>query len=245
MDFAPYYSFSFYDLSCYFTSRALGSFTFARAKREDVLENYRLLEKTAGIAPGDIVRAHLANGTKIARVYEEDRGRGVTRDPGHLKGVDALYTNVPDLYISLTTADCFPLILYDLRNRAVGIAHCGWRGIVGRLDEIILSAMAKDFGTDADSTLAVIGPGIRSCCYLQHDDGLRNAFREYQELPLIEEHADGTYSIDIALALKANIASLGISQVVDAKLCTGCSSEFYSARKEGFATGRMLNLAGI
>jgi len=232
-------------LRCSFTTRELGSFTFARARQEDVLENYRLLEEVTGISPDRIVRAHLDNGTKVARVREEDAGKGVTRDPGDLKGIDAIYTDVPNLYISLTTADCFPLILYDRRNQAVGIAHCGWRGIVGRLDQKLLAAMAWDFGTRAPEVLAVIGPGIRSCCYLQHDNGLRTAFSSYTGLDLIREHTQGTYSIDIALALRANLAGLGITELVDTKLCTSCNPRFYSARKEGFETGRMLNLAAI
>jgi YfiH family protein len=223
----------------------LGCLTFARGKGEEVLDNYRRLQEVTGIAPDRIVRAHLANGTNVARVGEEDAGRGVTRDPGFLQGVDAIYTNQPNLYISLTTADCFPLILHDPKNQAVGIAHCGWRGIVGRLDQKLMTAMAKDLGTKPSDVLAVIGPGIRECCYRQHDDGLRNAFAEYKDLSLIREHPDGTYNIDIALALRANLNNLGITEVVDTKLCTGCRPEFYSARKEGFQTGRMLNLAAL
>lgn len=232
-------------LRCCFTTKALGSLTFARARREDILDNYRRLEAETGIAPKKIVRAHLDNGTRVARVGQEDAGRGVTRDAGHLRGVDALYTNEPDLYIALTTADCFPLILHDRVHQAVGIAHCGWRGIVGRLDQKLLAAMARDFGTKAEEVAAVIGPGIRVCCYSQQDDGLRNAFADYSHLKLIQEQENGEYSIDIALALRANLASLGITEIVDTKLCTGCNPEFFSARKEGFETGRMLNLAAI
>ena len=238
------YFFNLDTLRTCFTTRELGSLTFARADREKVLANYQALQEASGIAPDKIVRAHLANGTKVVRVTTEDGGRGVTRDPCHLMGVDAIYTNDPNLYISLTTADCFPLILHDSKNNAVGIAHCGWRGIVGRLEQKLLEAMAKDFGTKPHEVLAVIGPGIRDCCYRQHDDGLRNAFSDYN-LSLIREHPDGTYDIDIALALRANLNSLGITDIVDLKLCTGCRPEFYSARKEGFETGRMLNLAAV
>lgn len=241
----PYYSFKLGMLRCCYTAKSLGSFTFARALREEVLANYYKLEKVAGISPDRIVRVSLANGVKVARVNEEDAGRGVTRELGHLQGVDALYTNAHNLFIGLTTADCFPLILFDSANQVVGLAHCGWRGIVGRLDHKLLEFMAGDFGTRARDVLAVIGPGIGKCCYIQHDEGLRSAFAEYSHLKLIQEHGDGTYAIDIALALRANLAELGITNVVDTELCTGCNPEFFSARKEGFGTGRMLNLAAV
>ena len=195
------YRFNLGQLGCCYTGRGLGSFTFARARREDVLASYRRLEEATGISPDRIVRANLDNGLKVARVREGDAGRGVLREPGHLQGVDAIYTNVPNLYISLSTADCFSLVLYDRRHQA--------------------------------------------CCYFQHDDGLRNAFADYSNLALIKEQQDGTYSIDIALVLRANLTSLGITAVVDTKLCTGCNHDFYSARREGFATGRLLNLAAV
>lgn len=239
------YSLKLGKLRCCYTTKSMGSFTFARAQFDTVLANYRRLEEETGIAPDSIARAHLANGVKVAKVTKEDMGRGVTRDPGPLMKVDALHTNIPRLYLGLCTADCFALTLHDRVKRALGIAHCGWRGVVGRLDQKLLEAMRGDYGTNPKDVVAVIGPGIRVCCYQQQDDGLRTAFAEYQDLKLIEEHDDGEYSIDVALALRHNLAQLGIKEVVDTGLCTGCNPEFYSARKEGFTTGRMLNLAAM
>ena len=239
------YSFSLERLRCCFTTRALGSFTFARAMQEDILNNYHQLEEAAGVKPERIVRPWLANGTKVARVGEEDAGLGVTRPVGRLDGVDAIYTCTSGLYISITTADCFALVLYDRVRRVLGIAHCGWRGIVNRLDQSLLQAMNADFGCKAEDVLAVIGPGIRGCCYRQNDDGLRAAFANYKIPDLIRENGDGTYDIDIGLSLKANLREMGIASVVDTRNCTGCESQFFSARLEGFETGRMLNLAAM
>lgn len=239
------YSFNLEQLRCYFTTRALGDLTFARGEREQILANYWQLEKATGIAPEQIVRPRLNNGDLVARVFASDAGKGVLKPPGHLYGVDAVYTNAPNIYIAITTADCYPLILYDRRRLAVGIAHCGWRGIVRHLDEKLLTAMATDFGTHPEDVVAVIGPGIGVCCYRQHDDGLRDAFSDYELPGLTRENNDGTYNIDIALALRANLRAQGIDQIVSTRHCTGCDSKFFSARMEGTDTGRMLNLAAI
>ncbi|MDD4079377.1 MAG: polyphenol oxidase family protein [Eubacteriales bacterium] len=245
MDSVQCYSFNLGPLKCLFTTKAAGNFTFARAKREDVLSNYQRLQQATGIPLSQIVRVHLDNGTRVVKVGEEDAGRGVVRELGRLYQADALYTNVPSLHLGITTADCFPLILYDPENKAVGLAHCGWRGIAGRLEQKLLSAMVRDFGTDPKDVVAIIGPGIRDCCFHQHDDGLKTAFADYTSLNLVRQLPEGIYTIDIALALRANLASLGISKIVDTKLCTGCNPEFFSARKEGFTTGRSLALASL
>lgn len=245
MDSVQCYSFNLGPLKCLFTTKAAGNFTFARARREDVLGNYLRLQQATGITTDRIVRVHLDNGTRVVRVGEEDAGRGVAKDLGRLDKADALYTNVPGLHLGITTADCFPLILHDPVNKGVGLAHCGWRGIAGRLEQKLLAAMARDFGTSPKDVVAIIGPGIRDCCYRQHDEGLKTAFADYSSLNLVRELPDETYTIDIALALRANLAALGISKIVDTKLCTGCNPEFFSARIEGFTTGRSLALASL
>jgi YfiH family protein len=43
---------------------------------------------------------------------------------------DALVTSDNSLMLSVTTADCLPIIFYDSTNMIVGIAHAGWRGLV-------------------------------------------------------------------------------------------------------------------
>lgn len=239
------YSFNLGSLKCVFTTKAAGSFTFARAEREEVLATYRRLEQATGISPETIARVHLDNGVRVVRAGEKDAGRGVVEPIGDFLNADALYTNVPGLHLGITTADCFPLVLHDPVHEAVGLAHCGWRGIVGRIEEKLLQAMARDFGTATEDVVAVIGPGIRACCYQQQDDGLKEAFAGYHDLDLVRESACGTYTIDIALALRANLAALGVSKIIDTKICTGCNPEFFSARKEGFTTGRSLALAAL
>ncbi|MDD3833814.1 MAG: laccase domain-containing protein [Oscillospiraceae bacterium] len=62
------------------------------------------------------------------------------------------------MHLGITTADRFPLILHDSINKAVGLAHCGWRGIARRLEQKLLTAMARDFGTSPNDVVAIIGP---------------------------------------------------------------------------------------
>jgi len=62
--------------------------------------------------------------------------------------------------LGITTADCFPLILHDPENKAVGLAHCGWRGIARRLEQKLLTAMARDFGTSPNDVVSAPASGI-------------------------------------------------------------------------------------
>ncbi len=41
---------------------------------------------------------------------------------------DAMITKVRGLAIGVVTADCVPVIIYDLKNEIVGCIHAGWKG---------------------------------------------------------------------------------------------------------------------
>src|SRR5271155_5133574 len=85
--------------------------------------------------------------------------------PGVLGEGDALITNRPGLAVSIRTADCYPILLADTRNRAVAAIHAGWRGTAARIVVETLRKMRVEFGTAPAHVMAAIGPGIGACCY--------------------------------------------------------------------------------
>jgi len=49
-------------------------------------------------------------------------------EPGPLGEGDALTTGIPNLYVSVRTADCLPLLMVDVRQRKCAAVHAGWPG---------------------------------------------------------------------------------------------------------------------
>ena len=68
--------------------------------------------------------------------------------PARLVG-DGLVTNLPGLALGILTADCFPVLLVDTKNKAVGAFHAGWRGTVKRIVEKGVGIMRLEFGSRA------------------------------------------------------------------------------------------------
>ena len=58
-----------------------------------------------------------------------------------------------------------PVILVDTENKAVGLAHAGWRGTYGKICEETLKSMQENYNTNPENVIAIIGPSIGSCCY--------------------------------------------------------------------------------
>ena len=93
---------------------------------ENVLENYARLGRAVGFAPEETVFTKQVHSALVERVGRADCGRGLQREAEH--GVDGLVTNEPGVALTIFSADCTPVLLFDPVARAIGAAHAGWRG---------------------------------------------------------------------------------------------------------------------
>lgn len=129
-----------------------------------------------------IVRPNLKNSCDYKVVNQGDGGRGVLGDKTVINGIDGLLTKEVNLYLAITTADCFPIILHDKSNNYLALAHGGWRGVVGQLEIKLLEQMLK-WGTDIKDVNVTYAAGICQHCYVQHNDYLYNVFIKDHNYP--------------------------------------------------------------
>ena len=186
---------------------------------------------------------------------------------------DGLVTNVPGIAIGVQTADCFPLLLIDRKNKAVGAFHAGWRGTVQRIAEKGLGLMRREYGTRAEDVVAAIGPGIQACCYEVGEELKANfesqfeyageLFRDSQESDPVREkypmlfmnqrapgHGDLCLKLflDLREANRRQLMAAGVSEgnITALNDCTSCNPKrFFSYRAERGNTGRMMAVIGI
>ena len=138
--------------------------SFTRGDQEEnVRENYRRIGKVLGCSLDNMTASRQTHTTNIRRVTGDDRGKGVSR-PLDYEQVDGLMTDEPGIALVTYYADCVPLLFVDPIHRAIGSAHSGWRGTVGRMGECMVRAMGEAFGTGPEELQAAIGPSICQDC---------------------------------------------------------------------------------
>jgi YfiH family protein len=160
----------------------------------------------------------------------------VPTEPGCAGEGDALLTATPGLRVSVRTADCYPILLADTKNRAVAAVHAGWRGTAGKIVVETLAKMRAEFGTSPSDIVAAIGPGIGMCCY--------EVGAEVGRLFGLE----GAGRIDLAAANRRQLLDTGVEKPAIDVLggCTFCdSSRFYSFRRDKADRGRMISYIGV
>jgi hypothetical protein len=213
-----------------------------------VEENRRRFFGTFGIQSSQVVRVKQVHGDGVLTVTEDLVSRqgfpGVLLDEGY--EYDALVTNLPDLALVVSTADCLPLLIHDPAHGAVAAVHAGWRSTAKRIAARALEAMAAAYRTDPKDCQVAIGPGIRGCCYEVGEEVTRAIAAA---LPTWEAHAEQTrpshWRLDLAGVNRAILEAAGIRarRIADVKLCTACRTDlFFSHRAEKPRTGRMMNL---
>ena len=78
---------------------------------------------------------------------------------------DGMMTDLPGVFLGIQTADCVPVLVADVRRRAVAAFHAGWRGTLARIVERGIGAMRLRYGSRPEDLVAAIGPSIGPCCY--------------------------------------------------------------------------------
>jgi hypothetical protein len=78
---------------------------------------------------------------------------------------DGMMTDLPGVFLGIQTADCVPVLVADVRRRAVAAFHAGWRGTLARIVERGIGAMRLRYGSRPEDLVAVVGPSIGPCCY--------------------------------------------------------------------------------
>jgi YfiH family protein len=199
----------------------------------NVKTNFQRLHAALGLDSAATISASQAQADRVAVVGAAQRGTVV-------REVDALVTNEPGLPLLLRFADCVPILLFDPRHQAIGVAHAGWRGTVGKIAAKTARVMFDTFGTAPRDLIACVAPSIGPCCYAIRDDVIdlvRKAF-EYSD-ELLTTQPDGQVHFDLWKANAQQLSTMGVEQIEIAGICTADhTNDFYSWRAEDGKTGR-------
>ncbi len=193
-----------------------------------VTENYRRLCQSAGFDFNSLVASAQDHHTYVRAVTAADRGVGIYK-PRDLDSVDALITDESGVTLVTYYADCTPLFFVDVKRRAIGLAHAGWRGTVGRIGEKVIEKMTALYGTDPKDIVAAVGPAVSVCCY-EVDEPCAAQFLALEGLDsgkFVFPKEGGKYMVDLLETNRQILVAAGVpeSSITLSDLCTNCNSD--------------------
>ena len=204
--------------------------SFSRGdNKENVDENFRRIAQVLDSTPEHIVCSRQTHTTNVRKVTEKDLGKGVVRETDY-DDVDGLITNVPGIILATFYADCVPLYFVDVKNKAIGLSHSGWRGTVNRMGQATLQAMKRAYGTEPSDVMAAIGPSICQDCYEVGEevaDAFRKSFPNEWEYLIGKGKEEGKYQLDLQETNRRILLAAGVlpENIAVTDICTCCNSE--------------------
>ena len=157
-----------------------------------------------------IAWVHQVHGVEVADARAA--GRGVDAD-AIVRRADA------PLVAGIRTADCVPVVV-AAADGAAAVIHAGWPGVVGG----VIGQAGAALGGHA--VVAVIGAHARGCCY-----EFVGPARVDVERVVGTQYFRGP-NLDLTAAVRDQLASLGVEEIIDLDACTIHEERWYSWRRE-------------
>lgn len=206
---------------------------------KNVLENYRILGQAVGFTPKQTVFTQQRHTDIVERVGRADCGRGLIRPVENV--CDGLITDEPNVALTVFSADCTPILLYDPVRRAIGAVHSGWRGTAQGIVLRAVESMQREFGCRPENIRAAVGPCIGECCF-ETDAEVPEAM-----LAALGSEAESTvrpvgqkYYVNLKAVNVLWLHRCGVTQIDVSEECTACRPDrFWSHRRVGGNRGTL------
>ena len=202
-----------------------------------------------GISDDCLIMPHQTHQTRVARIDVDFLSLSAEKRLLALEATDALMTDVPQVCIGVSTADCIPLLLYDPEHHAACAIHAGWRGTVARIAQQTVMAMQATYATRPSQLLAQIGPGI-SLDSFEVGQEVYDAFAQAafpmsaisRRYPASDSPQTEKWHIDLPACNRLQLLDAGLSPaaIATSPACTYQHADtYFSARRLGINSGRI------
>lgn len=190
---------------------------------ENITKNLQIVADFYGKKTDDIMRLYQDH-TNIA-VYVEEASKYQLK-------ADAVITDKKDIILSITTADCVPVLFADYKNGVIGAAHAGWRGALYGVVENTIEVMLSK-GAHLDNIVVAIGPCLQKKSFETKDD-MRDLFIEQDSsnAKFFEKIGEGQYLCDLEKFIVEKLEKIGVKSISSSGIDTYVEEEkFFSYRR--------------
>lgn len=201
------------------------------------LENRKILAAILNIQPEQLIFPRQTHTNYVADLTQIPKKE--------IKETDALVTNQSEICLCVQTADCVPILLFDPTQNVISAIHAGWRGTVKKIAKIAIQKMISNYQSSPENVLALIGPSIGPQVYEVGNEvveGVRKNIPNAEKT--LHQNKKGKFHFNLWEANRQILLNSGLKNknIEISSECSFTESEkYFSARREGIHTGRMVS----
>jgi len=151
---------------------------------------------------------------------------------------DSIITTEKGVILSMAMADCFPIYFYDPVNKAIGLTHGGWKGLLKGIIENTVIQMKYNFNTNPEDLMVYIGPGICSKCFEVKKDAPEYFANPYSEIRMGIGDEKGKWFGNLSVEIYKRLLSIGCRKFESSGECTCCKEGVFSKTKKYYSFRR-------
>lgn len=211
----------------------------------NILKQYDHLETLLNHKFRKIIRPIQVHSNIVTCVTEENLNDS-------FEDADGLITNLKNVALTTTLADCQGILLYDSEKEVIGNIHSGWKGTEMRIIAKAVNLMQDFYNCNPKNIKAYINPSILSCCF-EVDSNIKNLFEsKFTDIDIKSCITKGKikdnkqkYYIDTVKINTYVLLNLGLKKenIIVSNICSKCSSNIiHSYRDKLDKSGRNIVL---
>tara|TARA_B100001996_G_scaffold369143_1_gene342290 strand:- start:267 stop:1025 length:759 start_codon:yes stop_codon:yes gene_type:complete len=121
-------------------------------KRKNVIKNLKIISKKIGCKYKNLITMNQTHSNNVKFINKNLLNKNKI-------ACDAILTNKKELCISVLTADCVPILIYDPVNNIIAAIHAGWKGAYKGIIQNTIKKLIKN-GSIRKNLIVAIGPSI-------------------------------------------------------------------------------------
>jgi len=211
---------------------------------QSIIKNRKILaNELQSNVPLQFIVANQTHSDHI-KVIQKPITRGWESIDDAIEDCDALITNIPHIVLSILTADCVPILLYDTKQKVIAAVHAGWKGTKAQIVKKTVQKMIEVFDSHPANIQAGIAPSIGGCCYEVGKEVAEHFFH----MPDTYKQKEEKYMLDLPTINKQQLLDAGVNEanIELSNICTACDvAHYFSYRKEQGCSGRFMSMIGL
>ena len=99
-----------------------------------------------------------------------------------LNDVDGVITDLKGVALTIATADCQNIFIYDKKKEVIGNIHSGWKGTLNKILRNAIVKLVDVYRCEVQDLIVCIGPSILKCCFEVDSDVVDMFRREFKDI---------------------------------------------------------------
>ena len=127
----------------------------SKDNKKNVKKNLNYVSKKMFVKKNKLILMHQTHSNKVVEIKINNIRKKIK--------ADAMITKMKNVALGVVTADCVPIILFDVKNKIIGCIHAGWKGAHSGIIKNTINKIKK-LNTN-NKIYATVGPCIGKKSY--------------------------------------------------------------------------------